>query len=378
MCWTNFRRVMMTCCAAAVLLAAPSRSRAECALWDWLFGHGQTTYAPPYSPPNVYVPAAGACGCAPAQCAPAQPACQPPAALHAHRHLSHFLPAGAHGGLHAGRRHRSLQRLRGDDLSSDPGLDLSGLAAAVSDLPSRLRPRCPGRRLVRQLRRLRPCGGYSSSCGGCSSCGTAYSGCSSCGTSLWRLLVVQCRGLQRLWHVGRLLVVRIESGAVVRHAVARSQRHESGRRRRYSPSTIPPGARDDRPASRAADGPVPHRTGQDYAPGAHGGPDLAAAAAGPVPSGTFLSGPNLERGQPHHRAAADPEHPARPQRSATEPHAQPRRPENENRTTSRPVLQATYFQLLQSPPASVPAQMISAPVTTRASARGRQRLATRR
>ncbi len=37
------------------------------------------------------------------------------------------------------------------------------------------------------------------------------------------------------------------------------------------------------------------------------------------------------------------------------------RPDNENRTTARPVLQANYFQLLPSPPASVPAQLISAP-----------------
>jgi hypothetical protein len=39
------------------------------------------------------------------------------------------------------------------------------------------------------------------------------------------------------------------------------------------------------------------------------------------------------------------------------------RPENE-RTTSRPVLQASYFQLLPSSPPSVPAQAISAPVHT--------------
>ena len=79
--WTNSRRTMIACCAAAVLLAAPGPSRADCPLLDWLFGHGQTTYAPPYCPPNVGAPAAPACGCAPAApacgCAPALPACQP-------------------------------------------------------------------------------------------------------------------------------------------------------------------------------------------------------------------------------------------------------------------------------------------------------------
>jgi hypothetical protein len=40
-------------------------------------------------------------------------------------------------------------------------------------------------------------------------------------------------------------------------------------------------------------------------------------------------------------------------------------PTNDNLTTSRPVWQATYFQLLPSPPAKTPAQTISAPATAR-------------
>ena len=42
----------------------------------------------------------------------------------------------------------------------------------------------------------------------------------------------------------------------------------------------------------------------------------------------------------------------------------PPSPRPEEKTTSRPVLQAMYFQLLPSPPASVPAQLISTPVRT--------------
>ncbi len=84
----------------------------------------------------------------------------------AHRHLSRFLPAGAHSGLHARCRRRSLQRLRSNDLPSDPGLDLSGRAA----------PYQVGYAAVA------PCGGYCSSSCGCAPCGSAC-GCSSCGAS---------------------------------------------------------------------------------------------------------------------------------------------------------------------------------------------------
>ena len=50
--WTNTRRVLTACLTVACLLAAPSRSSAACALWDWMFGNGQTSYAPPYARPR--------------------------------------------------------------------------------------------------------------------------------------------------------------------------------------------------------------------------------------------------------------------------------------------------------------------------------------
>ncbi len=82
--------------------------------------------------------------------------------LHAYGHLSYFLPAPADRGLHAGCGRRSLQRLRGDDLSSHNGLDLSRLAGVLSDVSGRLCPRgreprhlCPVQQLQR-LQRLRP------------------------------------------------------------------------------------------------------------------------------------------------------------------------------------------------------------------------------
>ena len=53
------------------------RGRADCPLMDWLFGNGRTTYAPPYTPPTVYAPAAPSCGL---RCASLRPhAAVPPA-----------------------------------------------------------------------------------------------------------------------------------------------------------------------------------------------------------------------------------------------------------------------------------------------------------
>jgi hypothetical protein len=104
--------------------------------------------------------------------------------------------------------------------------------------------------------------------------------------------------------------------------------------------------------------PEPART---YVPGAGGAPISPSAPGGS--SGTFYRLP------PSNEASRTVE-PLRiqnippvnngPQLSPT-PNAHP---ESENRTTARPVLQATYFQLLQSPPASVPAQTISVPRRT--------------
>ncbi len=85
--------------------------------------------------------------------------------LYADGYLPHILSARAYRCLYAGRRRRSLQRLRGDDLSSNNGLDLSRLVGVLSDVSSRLCPRgrqrrllCPMQQLqrLRQLRPLRP------------------------------------------------------------------------------------------------------------------------------------------------------------------------------------------------------------------------------
>jgi len=101
-----------------------------------------------------------------------------------------------------------------------------------------------------------------------------------------------------------------------------------------------------------------------YGPGAASAPiSPSAPSAGGSPSGTNYRPPTSNEGS---RSVEPlkiqniPPVPNGPQLNPT-----PKlRPEIENRTTSRPILQATYFQLLQSPPASVPARIIAMPVQT--------------
>ena len=128
----------------------------------------------------------------------------------------------------------------------------------------------------------------------------------------------------------------------------------------YSPSLAPSAPTMMGPPA-AAPGPSsgPPRT---FAPGAPGAP-AAPSAPGGGSSGAFYRVPNsneASRSVEPLRIQNIPPVNNGPQLSPT-PSAHP---ENENRTTSRPVLQATYFQLLQSPPAAVPAQTISAPGPT--------------
>ncbi len=408
---TNWYRVLIGCCTAAALLAPPSRSLADCALWDWLFGHGQTTYAPAYVPPTVCAPAAGGCGCAPVPCAPV-PARLP--TVHAHRHLSHFLSAGAHGGLHAGHRHRSLQRLRGDDLSPQPGLDLPGLATAVFGLPGRLRPRRRGLQSLRQLRRLRPVQRLFDLLRRLRYVRHALRRLLVLRRELWRMLVVRhelrrmllvrhelwgmslLRGMlvvrhdvwrmlllergcrKRLCHVGRMLLVYGQSAAVFAYAHARCQRHESaaGYLRALA---RPVAAGDDGPARRGAGSFL--GTTPDLRPRRSGSPGRAECDRRRF-CRRVLSRPQFQRGEPQRRALEDPEHPARQQRSTTRkrvprPHAQRAPGERESYDLSTGfaghVLSASRIAAGSGPGANDLRTAAHGPP-----ARGRQRLGTRR
>jgi len=223
--------------------------------------------------------------------------------LRAYRHLPHFLPAGAHGGLHAGRQHRSVQRLRGDDLSSNANLDVSSLAGAVSDLPSRLRPGC--RRGLRQLRRLRPVQRLFE--------------------LVRRLLVVRYGRLQRLCLVGRMLIVYHAFRPVDQHAVTGARRHE------WAAGYVLAIDRGIRPHDQwftGCDAGGPRyfiRVAPHLRPRYSCAPDLTECArCRRFALRHVLSRSGVQRGQPHCRTAEDPGHPAssqQSQRPATSPSA---------------------------------------------------------
>ncbi|MEI8374224.1 MAG: hypothetical protein WCJ35_15485 [Planctomycetota bacterium] len=346
--WTNLRRVMITCCATAVLLGAPRHGWAECALWNWLFGNGQTTYAAPYCPPNVYVPTALACGCAPTQCAPtqcapAQPACQSCTPTATYRISYRPVPTVAYMPV--------------------VGIDPCSGCAVTTYRPTRawtyqasLLPYSTFRVGYAPVGfgscgSCAPNNGYSASyggcvprgMGGCSSCNTGVSsgyvpsnGCSSCASSPVPL-----------------------SGTPLPRPSDMSQ----------PPVASPPLTAPSLPATIGPPTAAPLTPGSSlevpktYGPGATSAPISPSAPGAGTSSGTFYRGPVSNEGssgvEPL-RIQNIPPISNGPQLSPS-PNA---RPEKENRTTSRHVLQATYFQLLQSPPASVPAQMIATPVRT--------------
>ncbi len=343
MCWTSLRRVLMTCCAAAALLSTPTRSWAACALWDWMFGSGQTTYAPPYCPPNISTATAPACGCAPAQpacgCAAVQPACQPCVPTATYRISYRPVPTVAYmpvvsidpcsGCAVTTYRPTQTWTYRAS-LVPYPTYQVGYAPVAVGGCGS-----CGG---------CAPCSGYSSSYGGCSSCATGVSGgyvssggCSSCATPSAPLTSTLLPGPGDM----------------------------SGPPATYSPSTAAsapttsgsPGAMQAAPGTSSGS---PHT----YAPNTPAPPiSPSAPGAGASPSGTSYRVPASS--EDNHTAEPPkiqgiPPLPSSPSGPRLAPPPLPR-PENE-KTTSRPVQQAMYFQLLPSPPASVPAQLISAPV----------------
>ena len=223
-------------------------------------------------------------------------------ALHAHHHLPHFLPPSSHGGLHASRRHRSgsgcaVTTYRPTppwtyqaSLVPYPAYQVGYVPAAKASLPI-------------------PCGG-SASCGGCS--------CTACGCSSAALRMCPRAAMT----LRRMLVVCIESGRRSPAHPCPVPANMSRPPAAFSPSTAPLGRRRSvrRPRCRRRLDLRPKCP--DLRPWRDGRPDRARRLR--QWHFTFrhvLSHPNRERGEPCRRAVADPEHPARQQRSATQPPA---------------------------------------------------------
>lgn len=371
-------RVMTICCAAALLLAAPGQIRAECALTDWLFGHGQTTYAPPYCPPTVSAPACGcapaapACGCAPAApacgCAPAR--CAPTAT---YRISYRPVPTVAYMPV------VGVDPCSGCSVTSYRPVQTWSYQASLQPSPAyyRVGYYAPAVATVGYAGGCgcAPCSGYSSSCG-CSTCGASYSGCPSCGTT----------------YSGCSSCNAGVSGAYVPSSGCSS--YNAGASNTYVPSsgcsscaagsaplagTALPG-----PADMSRSPLMPSTTITQPAPVTIGAPTAPPAipAISPLPAKTFAPSATPVPIAPNSSGGASgtsyrppttmdggngstepvkiqnmPPLPSGPQLGPTPS----TRPENE-RTTSRAILQASYFQLLPSSPPSVPAQTISAPV----------------
>ncbi len=365
MSWTNIRRVMITACTAAVLLGAPSQSRAECALWDWMFGHGQTTYAPPYSPPNVCAPAVAPCGCAPAQCAPACQSCTPAATCRiSYRPVSTvtYMPVA------------SIDPCSGCAVTTYRPTTAWTYRAALVPYPAYQVGYAPVAVSVGSCGSCggcAPCSGYSASCGGCASCGaccggcsscdTSYGGCSSCGTSYGG-----CSSCNAGVSGGYVTSGGCSSCASSLAPLSSTPLPGPGDMSRppaalSSPATTSQPATIGPPTQAPSIPAAPSEPARTYSPGTIGAPiSPSAPGTGTSPSGTSYRNP----------ATGDGSRTVEPLRidnvpSIPGPQLSPMpaaHPENENRTTARPVLRANYFQLLPSPPASIPAQLISAPV----------------
>ena len=304
MCWTSLRRVLMTCCAAAALLSTPTRSWAACALWDWMFGSGQTTYAPPYCPPNISTATAPACGCAPAQpacgCAAVQPACQPCVPTATYRISYRPVPTVAYMPV------VSIDPCSGCAVTTYRPTQTWTYRASLVPYPTY------------QVGYAPVAVGGCGSCGGCAPCSgysSSYGGCSSCADGR----------LRRLCLVGRMLIVCHAFRPVDQYFVTGARRHE------WAAGYVLAidrgiGAHDQWFTGCDAGGPryfirvAPHLRPQYSC-----APDLTECArCRRFALRHVLSRSGVQRGQPHCRTAEDPGHPAssqQSQRSATSPSA---------------------------------------------------------
>ncbi len=359
MSWTSRLDVAAACCAAMCVFGTVDAARADCCLTDWLFGTGRTTYTVGYTPPVVYAPPAQ-CGCALGRAIRAARA-----GLHASNNLSHCVPAGSHRDVHAGHVRGALLRLRGDDVSAETGLDLLRLARA---LPRQLRR--AGLSRLRQLHELRLCAVQRMPLVQQRRVRLQFMRLQLVRNKLRRMFIVQRRRFQRIRRLPQRLFIVYRG----RRGAAGTCGHEPAANRR---------ADDDQP-----DAGVDARPAVDGARPAGGNAWSAVHGARPVRRGTaylrsgfrlaancawradgrqqqFHRYPKLpadDQGrQPHGRTAEDQRRPADDRWAATVAATGAAQPEGSDRMTSRPVIHAGYFQLLPSPPATVPVQTVGLP-----------------
>jgi hypothetical protein len=373
MCFKSLRRWMITACAAAALLGAPTAGQAACALTDWLFGNGQTTYAPAYTAPVVRAPA-GACGCAPVQPV-CQPCCTPTAAYRiSYRPVATvtYMPVvgvdACSGCAVTTYQPRQTWTYRA---SLDPYTPYRAAYAPAMAVGSCSSCGCA------------PCSGYSASygctscsapCGGCSSCGgyaigsvparpgPNSSGCSACGSSIPGSYVSAggCSSCESM--TAPISTIPLPAAGILVQPATSSPT--------LAPPALAPGPATIGPPTAPLIPGTSEGPAKTYVPDVKNPPISPTAPINSGSStGTSYRAPATAEGNHNVESPKIQGVPAIPDNGPQlGPQLSPPpvpRPTNENLTTSRPVLQATYFQLLPSPPAKTPAQTISAPVTAK-------------
>ncbi len=357
MTWQRFFNVATTFSVVAVLLATAGSAHG-CELFDWMFGCGHTSYSAPYCAPTAYAPAA-ACGCA-----PVQPACGC-APTSTYRISYRPVPTVAYMPV------TGLDPCSGCAVTSyRPTRAWTYQASLVPNASYRAAYAYPG------VMGTSACGGCSNSCGyepsGCSSCGVASGGCSSCAASSGGCSSCGASTLGGYTSQGGCSSCA-GGGPTV------STGPLPGPAEISTPSLAPATIIPSTPTS-AVPAPVGSATGPAVIGPPTGGPTTipgnertfapGSGGAPVAPGGSFVPSGTSER----YRLPVPPtgDHSfdrlkienVPPMNGPSLMPAPASRPEIDAHTTSRPVQQATYFQLLAPPPASIPARTVSAPVAT--------------
>lgn len=376
MSWTHRLNLAAACGAAMSVFGACGEVRADCCLTDWLFGTGRTTYTAPYVAPTVYAPPAQ-CGCAPAaQYVPPAPVYAPRAAYRiAYRPVATvaYLPvtsvepcSGCAVTMYQpsptwtyyGSLVPYTAAYAAPACSSCGGCSSCGCA-----VPSGYSP-CG----------CSPCGCSSCGCGasGCPTCGTSYGGCSSCSAGMVGGYVVpggcpSCSAGVSGGYVAPGGCSSCTAGTTVLPGPAEMSQPPAqtlGIPAAPMTSSPTPAATLGQPAiapSAPGETPptyAPHTVPAPVAPGAPGGSsnNSTDTRSYRVPT-TIDAGRTV---QPP-RVEGIPPLPEGPQLSAP-PAPQPAGSDHgSDRVTSQPAIHAGYFQLLPSPPSTVPAQTVGLP-----------------
>ena len=350
MSWNKHRGIAIAFCAAFFAISSAATSRAGCC--DWLFGKGQTTYSMPYTAPTVYVsnysvvPAQPACGCA--TVANYASACSTCAPTTAYRIAYRPVPTVTYMPV------TSVDSSSGCAVTMyQPARTWTYYGSLVPYTAGYAAPAYPGCGSCSSCGGCSSCGcappsGYSSCYGGCSTCGVPAGGCSSCSAGVTASYAAAPSGCSSCGVGGTVLPGPAEMS---QPPVSPSTTIIPSAPVTLGTPALAPTAPIEAPAKTYA----PNSGEAPVAPGAP-----AAANGSSTDNRSFRLPAATEAGRtidPPHVQGVPPVVEG-PKLMAPTPAPLP---EGSDRVTSLPVIRASYFQLLAPPPATVPAQTVSAP-----------------